>query len=408
VQQEQPGSLCVISVPQLHLVDQWKSAIRDFPMGTTPIIAAGTSSGWRAALSRGVNDLVHGSKRPVLIVGTHASVSSEDFLTLLHRGAGRCHALLVSDEVHRMGAPSYSSAMVEDYEWRLGLSATPDRYMDELGSDLIRAFFGETVYEFPLGTAIHTINPATHRTYLVPYKLYPRFARLTNREMSAYVKLTQQIRGVNRDDPDPVSKLRLEQLYFRRARVLRDAADKETVLVRWIDEHGPHLHHAIVYCSDKQIEYVCRHLSDAGVSHHRFTMAEGVQQEERFGDHTERETIISQFSSGTYRVLVAIKCLDEGVDIPEAQTALLLSNSSSPIEHIQRLGRLLRPCDGKSCADVFDVVTLPPRSTDEATASYAEAMFKNEMKRVRELASWASNEVEAVTSVQQLTMGLGG
>jgi superfamily II DNA or RNA helicase len=407
LEQEKQGFLCVISVPQLHLIDQWKSAIRKFPLGAAPIVVAGTNSNWRTALSTGINDLIRGARIPVIVVGTHASVSSPDFLSLVRRGSGKCHSLLVGDEVHRLGAPKYSAAMLKEYQWRLGLSATPDRWMDELGSDLIRSFFGETVFEFSLGDAIHSVNPATHRTHLVPYNLYPRFARLTDREMRDYVRLTQQIGRIDRDDPDPAIRLQLEQLYFRRARVLRDAAQKEDVLSLWIREQAQQLHHAIVYCSEKQIDYVCRHLKDAGISHHRFTMNEGVQPEKRFGGRTERETIINRFIDGTYRVLVAMKCLDEGVDIPQAQVALLLSNSSSPIEHIQRLGRLLRPCDGKNRAMVYDVVALPPSSTSGAAAGYSEALLKAETTRIRELASWADNEVEAVASVQQQIMGWG-
>jgi len=404
LQQESQGFLCVISVPQLHLVDQWKTAMRKFPLRVAPIVVAGTNGTWRTSLSTRVNDLIGGSRKPVVVVGTHASVSSEDFLSLVRRGSGKFHALLIGDEVHRLGAPQYSAAMLTEYQWRLGLSATPDRWMDELGTDLVRSFFGKTVFEFSLGAAIHSINPITHRTYLVPYNLYPRFAYLTDPEMQDYVRLTQQIGRIDHDDPDPTLRGHLEQLYFKRARVLRDAAQKEEVLGSWIREQSHQLHHAIVYCSEKQIDYVCQHLKEAGISYHRFTMEEGTHPEKRFGGHTEREIILSRFIDGTYRVLVAMRCLDEGVDIPQAEVSLLLSNSSSPVEHIQRLGRLLRPCEGKTHAMVYDVVALPPVNVGDKCS---EALLKVETTRIRQLASWADNEVEAVTSVQREIIGRG-
>lgn len=407
LERETRGFLCVISVPQLHLVDQWKSAIRGLPLRVTPIVVSGTNDSWRAALSTGINDLLHGAKSPLVVVGTHASISSPDFLKLVRRGHGKFPSLLIGDEVHRLGAPKYSAAMIEQYDWRLGLSATPDRWMDELGSNLIRSFFGETVFEFSLGDAIHSINPVTHRTYLVPYYLHPRFAHLTNHEMEDYVRLSQQIGRIDPENADPDERVHLEQLYFRRARILRDAADKEEILCDWIRKQQEQLHHAIIYCSDKQIGYVCQHLADTGISHHRFTMEEGVLPEKRFGGLTERQTILNCFADGTYKVLVAMKCLDEGVDIPQAQVALLLSNSSSPIEHIQRLGRLLRPHEDKSRATVYDVVALPPRTVGGAAGRYSEALLKAETTRIRELASWADNEVEAVSSVQQQIMGWG-
>jgi superfamily II DNA or RNA helicase len=400
-QETRRGFLCVISVPQLHLVDQWLSAIRNLPLQVTPIVVSGTNNTWRASLSTGINDLLHGVKSPLVIVGTHASVSSRDFLAIMRRGHGRFPSLLIGDEVHRLGAPKYSAAMTDAYDWRLGLSATPNRWMDEPGSNLIRSFFGETVFEFSLGDAIHSINPMTHRTYLVPYYLHPLCAHLTNAEMQNYIRLSQQIGRMDPENADADERAHLDQLYFKRARVLRDAANKEEALCRWIREQEEPLHHAIVYCSDKQIDYVCQHLADAGISHHRFTMEEGVLPEKRFGGRTERQTILNCFADGTYSVLVAMKCLDEGVDIPQAQIALLLSNSSSPIEHIQRLGRLLRPHEGKTRATVYDVIALPPGTVGGASVRYGETLLKVETTRIRELASWADNEVEAISSVQQ-------
>lgn len=401
IQEQTRGFLCVISVPQLHLVDQWTSAMKKFPLGITPIVADGTNTHWRRNLSTSINDLVLGSKSPVIIIGSHASVSSKDFISLVMRCAGKVPSLLVGDEVHRLGAPAYSAALCPGYKWRLGLSATPDRYMDELGSQTIRTFFGDTVFEFSLGDAIRRINPATHRTYLVPYNLYPLVARLTSGEMRQYLALTRQIQSLNHDDSDPGTQSHLEQLYFKRARVLRDAEQKEDVFVQWLQESKGNLHHAIVYCSDKQMGYVCRHLDETGIMYHTFTMAEGVCPEERFGGRTERQTILDAFADGTYRVLVAMKCLDEGVDIPQAETALLLANSSSNIEHIQRLGRLLRPCEGKKSASVYDVVALPPTSLDADSRGCSEGLVEVEARRERQLASWADNQVEAIAIVQR-------
>lgn len=399
--EESRGFLCVISVPQLHLVDQWTSAINKFPLGIRPIVADGTQSDWRARVSTSINDLILGTKSPVVIVGSHATVSSKDFISLVMRCTGKVPSLLIGDEVHRLGAPAYSAALRSGYLWRLGLSATPDRYMDELGSQMIRTFFGDTVFEFSLGDAIRKINPATHRTYLVPYNLYPLVARLTSSEMRQYLALTRQIQSMNHDDSDPATQKHLEQLYFKRARVLRDAEQKEEVFVRWLQESKGSLHHAIVYCSDKQMGYVRRHLDETRIMYHTFTMTESVRPEERFGGRTERQAILDAFADGTYRVLVAMKCLDEGVDIPQAETALLLANSSSNIEHIQRLGRLLRPCEGKTSASVYDAVTLPPASSDADATSYAAGLLEVEASRERQLASWADNQVEAIATVQR-------
>lgn len=108
----------------------------------------------------------------------------------------------------------------------------------------------------------------------------------------------------------------------------------------------------------------------------------------------EREILRHQFESGELQGLVAIRCLDEGVDIPAIQTAVILSSSGNPRQFIQRRGRVLRPHSAKERATIFDMVVLPP-DLDRETIEVERNLLKKELRRFVEFADLADNAGEA-------------
>ena len=84
-----------------------------------------------------------------------------------------------------------------------------------------------------------------------------------------------------------------------------------------------------------------------------------TKKEKRFGDKSEREYIIQKFKDSTYKVLIAIKCLDEGIDIPACDVAVFVSSSTSERQFIQRRGRVLRTAPGKQGAQIYDYLVYP-------------------------------------------------
>ena len=108
----------------------------------------------------------------------------------------------------------------------------------------------------------------------------------------------------------------------------------------------------------------------------------------------ERQRLIAEFAAGFIQVLVAIRCLDEGVDIPAARRAYILASSTNPRQFIQRRGRLLRRAEGKSRADIYDLFVLPPMEglvRDSTDWSAARALIKSQIRRVKEFADAAVN-----------------
>ena len=152
----------------------------------------------------------------------------------------------------------------------------------------------------------------------------------------------------------------------------------------------------------RQITAITRLLgNELGMNVSKFTADEGMP---------ERATIKEHFANGhDIQVIVAIKCLDEGVNIPAIQKAFILASTTNPKEYIQRRGRVLRNSvkTGKQYAEIYDFITLP-RSLDEvygmtkADVMAESALARNEVERVKEFARLALNPVEAFILIDEI------
>ena len=129
---------------------------------------------------------------------------------------------------------------------------------------------------------------------------------------------------------------------------------------------------------------------------HRFTGKESKKPENKFNGLSKREVLLQQFAEGVYQVLVAMKCFDEGVDVPSTRIAIFLSSSGNPRQYIQRRGRVLRRFPKKEKATIYDVIVLPPllKILNPILSEIERKIIKNEFKRYKEFASIALNAVD--------------
>lgn len=114
-----------------------------------------------------------------------------------------------------------------------------------------------------------------------------------------------------------------------------------------------------MYSTPQQIDRVMEIINKHKILGHRFTMSQGTKPEIKYGGLSERDFILRKFASGDYQVLVAMKCLDEGVDVPQARTAIIMASSGNPREYIQRIGRIIRRYPDKEIATIYDLVVVP-------------------------------------------------
>ncbi|MDO9527693.1 MAG: hypothetical protein Q7J27_00875 [Syntrophales bacterium] len=172
---------------------------------------------------------------------------SDKFIKIISELGG--NILLICDEVHWVGADIFQKGLLPIFKYRLGLSATPERYMDEEGSDIIKDYFGKVVYEFSLKRALTEINPATGETFLCPYNYYPVFVELDSVELEGYLKLTEEIKKQYAME----RKLERNSSYYqrlceKRQAIITNAEDKYRV-VKDIIRSLKKAEFLLIYCS---------------------------------------------------------------------------------------------------------------------------------------------------------------
>lgn len=282
------------------------------------------------------------------------------------------------------------------------MSATPRRWFDDVGTKAIYDYFGRTVFEFTLEDAINTINPDTNETYLTPYQYLPVFVSLSEDELEQYVDLTHSIvkrlSKSNLTSEDEIGQL----LLFKRANIIKNATSKYSALEDVICELERTIQRTIVYSSPMQIDSVLSILNKHGIRIGKFTMKEGTRPSNRYGGRSEREFILDNFATGDYQVLVAMRCLDEGVDIPEATTAIIMASSGNPREYIQRIGRVIRRYPGKNIATIYDMIVIPSlKNIPRELRKFEYSVFEKEIARYEEIARLAVNNAVVLRKVYE-------
>jgi len=400
-----PKLVAVITCPYHHLITQWDKNINYFGIDTKRIIADSTNPNWRKQIVNYVLDIRNGIRDKLIILTSHPTFASTDFSNIIEKylsGKG-IDLFLIADEVHGVGAEKRKLGLLEQYKYRLGLSATPKRWFDELGTQALYDFFNQVVYSFSLKDAIYTVNPDTGKTYLTPFEYKPIFVELSEDEIDSYIKETEKItKSYHSSRSEEEKEEILKLLLFKRANIIKNAQNKIPVLVQ-ILKQLKEIKHTIIYCSPQQIETVRDLLREKNILFHKFTNEEGTNPEMVYGGLSERDYLLEKFADGDYKVLVAMRCLDEGVDIPPARIAIFMASSGNPREYIQRIGRVLRRFPNKEKAIIFDIIVIP--TMKRLVSDYSEIEWKiiqNEIKRYEEIAGASLNVAEVYDELDKI------
>jgi superfamily II DNA or RNA helicase len=328
------------------------------------------------------------AQRTEAIVTTNSLFASDQGLRdLVENVPNGTLTMIVGDEMHNLGVPSFLERQPAAFQARLGLSATPIRQYDPDGTDRLFEFFGEPVFEFTLADAIAAGCLTRYR-----YELHE--VHLDDEEMDKYVDLTDQLRrsGFRTEDDGRTvaSNDRIERLLRERRSVLENAAGKLGALRELLSAEPRSVSRTLIYTSAKpkvvgagrQIEDVTAMLSELGIISHQFTNAETSR--------ADAKRILDLFAAGDYQVLSAMKVLDEGIDIPQTDTAFVLASSTVTREWVQRRGRILRQAQGKEIATLHDFLVIPP----DADSTYGRSVLRGELRRADEFAGLSTNEWE--------------
>ncbi len=372
----------LVVCPYRHLVTQWARECQKF--GLEPILAFESVHIWQSQLSTGLYNVSSGNQSFLTVITTNSTLMAEGLQSQLRYFPDK--TLIVGDEAHNLGAPRLEQSLPRGVGLRLALSATPERYFDDSGTKSLFDYFG------PVLAPELTLADAIRHGALVRYLYYPILVDLTESESRVYANLTRKIGWALMDGENIEESVALTPLLMQRSRLIGAAANKLEAL-RKLMVGRMDTYHTLFYCGDgsvetalsedsRQLEAVVRMLgAELGYRVNTYTAQTPL---------TEREDLRRKFETGELQGLVAIRCLDEGVDIPAIQTAVILASSGNPRQFIQRRGRILRPHPGKQRATLFDMIVMPPELERE-TWEVERNLLRKELRRFVEFADLADN-----------------
>lgn len=391
-------SALIIVCPYQHLVTQWEAECVRFNIRTATCFQQRRN--WEPILDNILYNIQAGQSDYGACIVTNATFISDGFQKKLQFFPA--NTLIIADEVHNLGAKNARTKLPEQIPLRLGLSATPDRWFDEEGTRAIYDYFGEICIDLGLKEALDI-------GALCKYRYYPILVELTEDEQYEYLELSQKIsRLMSQAESIEDEDSPLASLLIKRARLVATAENKVIELEKLM-RGKREVSNTLFYCGDgsmsspstqeelKQIKVITQLLgSDLGLRVATYTAETSVQ---------DRKQRLSDLECGLLQGLIAIKCLDEGVDLPSIDTAVILASSTNPRQFIQRRGRILRNYPGKKDAAIYDMLVVPPEQTH--TMPSERALMEKELRRLAEFADLALNPGEAREVVWELQKNLG-
>ena len=379
----------LIVCPSRHLVNQWSRECQKFNL--KPIIAMTRVDDWQGELTNQLYNLNANAQSFLTIITTNSTLISAGLQSQLKYFPAK--TLIVGDEAHNLGSIRSESSLPRNIGLRLALTATPERQYDETGTEALLDYFGRVIQpEFTLADAIK-------QGALVHYLYYPVFVELTASEASEYAKLTKRIGWTLNKNPSFQDNDTLTSLLTRRSRLIATATNKLTCLKKLMSSRL-NTSHTLFYCGDGYTDSDTRQID--AVTH-----LLGKELRYRVNTYTtdtpleQRELLRRQFESGELQGLIAIRCLDEGIDIPETKTAVILASSGNPRQFIQRRGRILRPHPSKKQATLFDMIVLPA-DLERETWEVEKNLLRKELLRFLTFAQLADNADEATRQLLEL------
>ena len=377
----------VILVPQVDLQSQWEETLMEEGMSSYLFGGLSKESDWNDSFNRSVIDY-YTEEKPVISICIYDTFFSKIIDELIH---AELDVLIIVDEAHELSA-NQIKRLPQSFKYRLGLSATPERHNQNETDQIISYFTRNTVNPF-----VYTIDEAIEKNFLSHYMYYPLWVRLTDDEFTSYRNYTQQI--IMLYNQDPVDEEAIKEKKQARGIIVKKAREKVFEIERLI-ENGYDFTNSVVYCGqgkdpvveDKIIDLVSRTLKSKG----HYLVSQFTSQTEN------RKQVLAEFERGYYDTLVAIKCFDQGVDVPKLDKIYIMASDSLMRQTIQRRGRVLRQCKetGKTMAYIYDMVILPPEGIYEGIGT--ASLVRNELRRVDEYIRLADNRDEYAQDIDDL------
>ena len=387
----------IIVVPTQALAIQWEHEAKSFNFQN--IVSTHSDKDWKGVLSRYITKSLLDSTKSIILITTYATFNRNDIQSFLKKVRGAETFIYVADEAHNIGSQNSLKHLPEMINWRIGLSATPERIYDDLGTEKLYEFFDSKP---PKYTYRYTMKQAIEEGILCHYDYYPIFIELTSSEMEEYERISDQLRKYIDADTGKY-KPNAERLLLKRKRIIHKAENKKIAISDLLEElkQKQKLDYTFVFVPEGYepdysindsynidqddihiIDEYAQMFKEHGYSYHKYIS--GLD---------DAPSILQNFADGDIQILLSMKCLDEGVDIPRAEHAIFCSSTGNPRQFVQRRGRVLRKCKGKEKARIWDLIVTPPNILDESN-KIERNLFFNEVKRIVNFAALADNQID--------------
>lgn len=393
----------IIVAPYTHLVEQWVEDLEWFNI--KPIV--GYSHSLYRQYKKNLNDKLSSYKYDktnfICFITTNASFRTNSVQELVSMFPDE--TLIIVDEAHNFGSKRLKVSLPDRFKYRMALSATIDRHNDEEGTDFLYSYFGAKVIEY-------TLERAISEQKLSEYKYYPIMTYLSEDEYHNYRQLTLEIA---KQIQEVKGKIRItdlgKMLLLKRSRIIAGASDKIFKLIKVIEpyryDNGILIYSGATNLIDDQTDddemRMIDMISNQIFNHYGMLTSQFTSQE----DKLQRKRIIDCFVKKEIQAIVAIKCLDEGVNIPSIKTAFILASSTNPKEYIQRRGRVLRKHQDKEFSEIYDFIVLPRQIENAGQLSEEEkfqdyGLIKRELKRVHEFSRLSNNSSDGYQFMKKI------
>ncbi|USD59496.1 DEAD/DEAH box helicase family protein [Vibrio sp. SCSIO 43140] len=388
------STFVMISVPYIELANQWVEELTAF--NVSPIRCYDGFESWASLLDKKILRFLGGSLPFVCVVVVNRTLSDSPFQQRISK-IPVSSLMVIGDECHNLGSQGYYEAL-PCAQYRIGLSATPFRsdedevegtpFPDTAKQNLL-SYFNGIVAEYSLSDAIRDEILAPYRYELVP-------VYLTDDEQEKYedysLKIQKLILKAKSSGLSGEERGALTKWCGFRARLLATCSGKLPSLLNYLQsKQKVTLSHSLIYVGEGKSDsdnYYISEVTDAlhsiGCKVAKFTSVETSK---------ERATIMNNFKDKSIDALVAMKVLDEGIDVPVCKSAYILASTRNPRQYVQRRGRVLRKSEGKEQASIVDFVVLP---LPGSRSSFSDNLRKAELERVNDfkLTALNSREVE--------------
>jgi len=393
----------VIIVPTISLVEQWVEECEKFNFKNITTVSSKTD--WTRYFSEVLTKSLLEDSSYIVIV-TYASFTRAKFQQFFKKLNEQ--TLLIADEAHNLGSGSLLRFIGDVHlNKRIGLSATINRKYDDIGNIEIQNFFESNsphTFEYPMKEALE-------KGVLCPYKYIPHIVYLNEKEQAQYLIVSRQLyKYIDSKTGRYKDCQEVTDLLMRRKRIIHKCDNKRFAFSNILNEElklKGNLKYTLVYAPEgkeqdfsesdqleneekliEQYSRIVRSVDD-------FTTVKQFT-----GVTKNRSELLEQFGNGNIDVLISMKCLDEGVDVPRSELAIFCSSTGNPRQFVQRRGRVLRTHDDKIFATIHDLIVLPDKESIE-NIDTVKGLIVSELLRVNDFASLAMNSHDSFIILEE-------